>query len=88
MQTGAAARRAQSSPDDDADAYFPVLYLAYPERGGGPSLRVALLRWGLEARAVDGGVGEEDEGEEDREEGYRVHIVEVRWRGGDGGGNG
>lgn len=76
---GAAARRKrrqqqEGGGDDDDDTYFPVMYLAYPERGSGPSLRVALLRWGLEAWVVE----EEDEGEEGREEGYRVHIVEVR----------
>ena len=83
IHIGAAARRKRRQQQeggggDDDDTYFPVMYLAYPERGSGPSLRVALLRWGLETRVVEGGEEEEDEGEEDREEGYRVQIVEVR----------
>lgn len=69
--------------DDDAassSSFFPLLLLAYAERGHGAGMRVALRRWGLEAREVDGGGGDEgDEGEAG--EGYRVHVLEVRLRG-------
>lgn len=63
---------------------FPVLYLAYPERGGGFDLHLAMRRWGLEAKGMDTSWGE-DVGEEEEEdkEGYRVHAVEVRLKKGD-----